>query len=262
MERQGDAEGFYPCLIFFKSQPSRFGTEDARTAFILSLLTSKALAWADPLIRAQSPVVTDSQRLMNEMAIVFDHDITGQEAATRLTRLRQGSQSVAEFSIEFRALAGETGWNDGPLITLFMNALSDPVRDALAPFDPPASLGQLITTTIRIDNRVRERGREKADRVNWSMHSGLSLPVQNAGLSSAQGAEEPMQVDSLSFRSCLKYQQVRCYGCNELGHLRSTCPKRAKQGPTNRSKNQCPYCKGIGHTKDKCAKLAAKEESH
>lgn len=56
---------------------------------------------------------------MNEMTIVFDHDISGKEAATRLTRIRQGNQSVANFSITFRALAGETGWAQEPLITPF-----------------------------------------------------------------------------------------------------------------------------------------------
>ena len=101
---------------------------------------------------------------MNEMAIVFDHDVSGQEAAMKLTCLRQGNETVADFSISFRALAGKTGWAEGPLRALFLNALTDSVKDALAPLEPPASFNALVSTTIRIDNRLRERGRERGDR--------------------------------------------------------------------------------------------------
>ena len=62
----------------------------------------------------------DIDRLMKEMVIVFDHDVSGQEAAMRLTRLRQGNETVAPFSITFRALAGETGWAEAPLQSIFL----------------------------------------------------------------------------------------------------------------------------------------------
>ena len=54
---------------------------------------------------------------------VFDHDLSGEDAATRLTRICQDNESVAASSIMFRSLAGETGWSQAPLITLFYNAL-------------------------------------------------------------------------------------------------------------------------------------------
>lgn len=158
----GRCRGFLSqCLIFFKSQPTRYSSEEARVAFILSLLTGSALAWAEPLIRTNSQVISSSEHLMEEMAQVFDHDVSGCEAANKLIQLRQGSQSVAEFSITFRALAGEAGWQGGPLISLFQNALSDPVQDALVMLDPPATLDALISTAIRTDNRIRERERHK-----------------------------------------------------------------------------------------------------
>ena len=114
--------------------------------------------------RYRAAIMSNSTDLMKEMIVVLDHDVTGREAATRLTRIRQGSQSVAAFSILFRSLAGEMGWPEAPLCTLFTNALSDPVRDALAIMDPPAALDTLISAAIRIDNRIRERDCEKQGR--------------------------------------------------------------------------------------------------
>ena len=47
-------------------------------------------------------------------------------------RLQQGIGRVVEFSNKFRALASETGWPEAPLMTIFIHALSEPVKDALA----------------------------------------------------------------------------------------------------------------------------------
>ena len=215
-------------------------TEDSRVAFILSLLTGDALAWADPLIRAQAPIMSYSQTLMDEMAQVFDHDVTGREAAARLTRLKQGNRSVAEFSVTFRALAGETGWADEPLITLFVNAISDPVKDALVTLEPPATLSSLISTAIRIDNRVREREREKGEKRERPTSHWLPSPNRAAGFTpipSQISREEPMQVDSSS--------------------LRNTQERKAGRG-----QEQCRYCRKKGHTIENCFKLTRKGESH
>lgn len=216
------------CLIFFKSQPSRFTTEESRVAFILSLLTGAALAWADPLIRAQSPIMDNSQVLMKEMALIFDHDLSGKEAATRLTKMVQGRQSVAEFSISFRALAAGTGWADEPLMTLFTNALSDPVKDALATIEPPKTLNELVALAIRIDNRVREREREKGEKKVHSTNSRESFPTKLAETVAA-GGEEPMQLGSSSV-SCperKKSNKVICFYCKQAGHVIRQCRKRA-----------------------------------
>lgn len=133
--------------------------------FILSLLMGTALVWADPLIRSQSLIMNTSERLM----ILFDHDVSGKEVATRLTRISQGNQSIAKFSMSFRALAGETGWAQEPLITLFANAVKDalaavPVMDALATLDQPTTLDSLISMANCINYRVRECEREKSER--------------------------------------------------------------------------------------------------
>lgn len=42
---------------------------------------------------------------------MFDHHISGRNAAQRLIALRQDSQSVVDYAIDFRTLAAESGWN-------------------------------------------------------------------------------------------------------------------------------------------------------
>lgn len=60
-----------------------------------------ALSWNDPLIRTNTPNMNSSDRLMKEMALVFDHNTSGQEATIGLTFLRQGSNMMAGFAIMF-----------------------------------------------------------------------------------------------------------------------------------------------------------------
>lgn len=232
----GKCRGFLSqCLIFFKAQPSRFASHDSRVAFILSLLTGTALAWADPLIRANAPIMNNADRLMEEMAVVFDHDISGQEAAMKLTRLRQGRESVATFSITFRALAGETGWSEGPLISMFLNALADPIKDALAVLEPPVSFDALVSTAIRIDNRIREREREKGEKKDRSrryFHSLEDTPPAPSLTHSPARSEEAMQVDSSTLRNC----------------------------PIGSRTEWCRYCRRKGHTKDQCPKLSGNDK--
>ncbi|KAJ8333531.1 hypothetical protein SKAU_G00415390 [Synaphobranchus kaupii] len=193
----GKCRGFLTqCIIFFKAQAPRFYTQEARVAFILSLLTGTALEWADHLIRASSPVMSHTDRLMAKMTSVFDHDVSAQEAAMRLTRLRQGTETVASFSIRFRALAGETGWADGPLSSLFLNALSDSVKDALSVLKVPATFGALVSTAIRVDNRIRERERERAKGGNRDRPPRhLPPPALPPSAYPSFSREEPMQVD-------------------------------------------------------------------
>ena len=51
--------------------PFQFVSQDPCIAFILSLLTGMAFAWADRLIRADSPVRPDMDFLMKEIVVAF-----------------------------------------------------------------------------------------------------------------------------------------------------------------------------------------------
>lgn len=59
--------------------------------------------------------------------------------------------------IEFCTIAAESGWNDIALQGVFYRGLHDQLKDELATRNDIASLDQLISNSIRLDNRLRER---------------------------------------------------------------------------------------------------------
>ncbi len=134
-------------------------------AYVITLLSGKALAWETALWE-QSPqpaIFSDYSCFIEEMRRVFDHPVSGYEAASRLLKLTQGSLSVAELAVEFRTLAMESGWNQEALTVAFNQALSDEIKDELAARDPETDLESLIDMAIRLDNRLRERRSERTE---------------------------------------------------------------------------------------------------
>lgn len=83
-------------------------------------------------------------------------------------RLRQGQCTMADFSVAFRVLLAETGWNDEALYSSFKLALSKHLKDQLATRDEPATLDDLITLSITLHNCLCVRCRD------WEMR--LSNP--------------------------------------------------------------------------------------
>ena len=100
----------------FEQQPFTYSTDRSRVAFIMSLLSDKAAAWALAISNSNSPISHSLQSFTAEMRKVFDHPVRGKEAGKRLLSLRQGSGSVANCAIDFRILAAESGWDDMALL--------------------------------------------------------------------------------------------------------------------------------------------------
>lgn len=76
----------------------------------------------------------------------------------------EGTDSVAEFSIRFRTLALEAGWDERALKGVFLKALNEPLKDELACRDDPPTLDALIALAIRLNNRLSEHCQEKTER--------------------------------------------------------------------------------------------------
>lgn len=216
------------CEVCFRAQPSRYATEESRICLILSLLEGKALDWVGPLIRNNSEIVRSLEKLRNELISVFDHSFTDQEAATRLMNLNQGRNSVAEFSILFRSVASSTGWADAPLMSLFVRSLSEPVRDALAMVEIPKSLDALVQIAIRIDNRMREREKERLAskgrplQMKGQFPKSVAVPFPSTALPESES--EPMQVDGAVVHKPAIKRKIICYHCRRPGHIKPRCP--------------------------------------
>lgn len=149
------------CSHVFDLQPASYASDKAKIAYTMNLLRGRAAQWGTALWEAGSDALESHDTFVTEMRRVFDHPVQGSEAATRLFSLRQGSQSAANYSIDFRILAAETGWNEPVLVSFFKRGLSDRLVDELASRDEPDSLEELISLVIRLDNWLRERERER-----------------------------------------------------------------------------------------------------
>ena len=182
------------------------------------------------------------------MLSVFDYPITSHDVSKQLLSLRQGPSSLANYSVEFRTLAAELGWDDGALQIIFLKGLNDTVKDCLVGRAETESLQELIALAIKIDNRLRERRRERV--LTPAAHgsvisSAAAINPFPQGLSKAKthhltqpdsptGQEEPMQLGcqqlTLAGRS-RRFKEGLCIYCGKPGHQLDTCTLRLNSTP-------------------------------
>lgn len=154
------------------------------------------------------------------------------DAAKRLLSLKQGRKSVADHSIDFRILAEESGWDELALKGTFTNSLSECIKDQLASRDEPGSLDELISLAIRIDDRVRERHRER-DSISHNPPSPYFRPAFKVPTSQPQRPSEPdpepMQVGRTRLSAEERERRIAakaCIYCGNKGHFVASCPVR------------------------------------
>ncbi|KAK3526426.1 hypothetical protein QTP70_025456 [Hemibagrus guttatus] len=195
-----------------------------KCAFLLSLLTGKALEWAsavwdaDPLIRASYSHFEEAIRE------VFEHPAGGKDISVQLMEIRQGSDSAADYAIRFRTLAAQSEWNNAALWAMFHAGLNPALQTELACHVEATSLCQFVATTIRLDNLLCQRRTGASDMASVRPRVRLDCPVRG------ERDPEPMQLG----RSRLAEEKRRpcgpprrCYNCGSTGHLRPCCPERA-----------------------------------
>ncbi len=130
--------------------------------------------------------------------------------------LRQGKDTASDYSLTFRTLAAQTGWENGPLKLLYRKGLSTELQTELACRDEGKTLEQFIELAIRLDNLLRSR------------RPSRQFPLQTSAFAGAPESE-PMQVGVTHLSSEERERRVRnhlCLYCGLSGHLRATCPTR------------------------------------
>ncbi|KAG1968686.1 retrotransposon-derived protein PEG10 [Pimephales promelas] len=202
--------------------PESFPTENSKVAYIITLLTGKALDWATALWEQKSPLTGSCDLFVEEMKKVFHHPTSGGEVDHRLLQISQGTRSVAEFAIEFRTLASESGWDQRALKATFHRALSS----ELAFRDPAPDLESLIDSSIRVDNRIRERRRERRGEVRLPEPRVSSNAIESPPL--PMNFKEPMQLGRARLSQAERERRMRdkcCLYCGKPEHFRSHCPE-------------------------------------
>ncbi len=171
-----------------------------------------------------SPPLNEFLRQFRE---VFEHSASGEEPGEQLLALRQGKDTAADYSLTFRTLAAQTGWESGPLKLLYRKGLSAELQSELACRDEGRTLEEFINITIRLDNLLRSR------RSSRSPLASAQLPSLN-----------PNPCTSASPRLSLEERERRikhhlCLYCGQSGHLRASCPTRPATKSTF-SVSPCP----------------------
>ena len=233
----------HQCSLVFSQQPATYATDQSRIAFIMSLCSEKASAWALAISQHNPFLSSDYSAFTSEMRRVFDHPVKGKEAVSQLLSLSQGKNSVSQYALDFRILAAECGWDQAALQGVFLKGLSEEIKDELAARDETTSLEELINLAIRLDNRLRERQREKAEgrraRSSLSTRSYQPLPthfedsrgspVMTAHLPA--DSEEPMQLGRAKLTPAERQRRFHlglCFYCGQEGHPLAKCPVRPK----------------------------------
>ena len=224
MAARGVVEAFLQCDLIFELQPRAFSSDRFRIAYIITLLTDKALKWATAVWAKQGSVCSSFKDFQEEMLLVFDQSTTGPDAAKLLMTIRQDKRSVTDYAIEFRTLAEESEWNDRALVTAFHHGLSDALKDGLASIGCPRELEPLIAHAVRLDNRMRERRGDQG--VSWLLPAG-------SGRSKSREDPEPMQLGGARLSAKEKERRMReglCLYCGETGHRLSSCLELSGKG--------------------------------
>ena len=178
------------CSLLVSLQPYTFATEEARVAYVIGNQTGRALLLGTAEWERRTPACGSFQAFSEELRKVFGLGASGSDAARDLLSLRQGNQSVADFSIDFWTRARRSDWNSAALRDAFLLGLADYFKDELVSYPLPSTLDkliELIELNVWLDLRIQARRRER--RQNTSGHLD---PARRSGSSSASGSSSPV----------------------------------------------------------------------
>ncbi|KAL0171117.1 hypothetical protein M9458_031428, partial [Cirrhinus mrigala] len=212
------------CTLFVNQQPNLYATDESKIAFVCSLLTGKALEWATAVWDLGQSAYPTFATFLTSFKEVFQPTPESGDAGEQIMALRQGRRTAAEYALDFRTLAAQSGWNEGPLKLHYRKGLNSDLQVELACRDEGLSLSQFIDQSIRIDNVMRAR------RPVRSFSSTHQPPVP------ASSDPEPMQLGTTKLTTEERERRLRnslCLYCGQAGHIRATCPTRPPRPPTS-----------------------------
>ena len=78
----------------------------------MSLLTGRALEWASAVWDQNDCIRTSFDYFAKQIREVFEYPAGGRDVSVQLLQLRQGNRTAADYAVEFRTLAAQSGWNE------------------------------------------------------------------------------------------------------------------------------------------------------
>uniref|UniRef100_A0A670I8C3 DUF4939 domain-containing protein n=1 Tax=Podarcis muralis TaxID=64176 RepID=A0A670I8C3_PODMU len=158
--------------LYIQGRSRNFPDDRTKVHFLNSLLKDRAAKWALPLLRQNSPLLTDYTGFCNHLEILFGNPQKGSQANRAIRRLKQDKSIVAAYATECRLLAQDLSWNDSTIQDQYLEGLSDEILDQLAMMDHPTTLDTLIQQRLQLDDRLEDHRQTQG-----RQHSWLPAPV-------------------------------------------------------------------------------------
>ncbi|KAK3546890.1 hypothetical protein QTP86_003812 [Hemibagrus guttatus] len=200
-----------------------YSKEETQCAFVMSLLTDRALEWASAVWDADPQIRSSFSHFAGLIREVFGYPAGGKDISIQLMELRQGTDTAADYAITLRTLAAQSGWNEASLWVVFRAGLNPELQTELACRAEATTLSQFVGTAIRLDNLRRQHQAEASRAIPVRHRRQTDYP------SFREEAPEPMQLGRSRLTDPTHSQQGRmrlCYHCGTSGHQSSHCPER------------------------------------
>ncbi|KAL0153251.1 hypothetical protein M9458_051426 [Cirrhinus mrigala] len=169
--------------LFIRMQPQQFTSENAKVAFLISLLTGKALQWAKAIWNSDNPIIHSYEQFTSHFSEVFSTTTDQLSTSDQLFRLQQGNSTIHQYTLHFRTLAAASGWNKTALLGAYRQGLNPQIRSAMALYDDSIGLETVLQRTAHVSQRLA------------ACQPTITAP-QPASVVACTPVPEPMQVDS------------------------------------------------------------------
>jgi len=203
-------------LHYIEMHSHKFTNERSKVAFLISLLTGRALIWAQAIWNSQSNLIDSFEDFSSHFQEVFGLATGSLSVSDQLILLRQGSSSASDYTLQFWTLAATCGWNETALLIAYRQGLNPQLRAQMAIYENSVELESFMQKAVKI-----------------SQHLTPCLPETTAHSPSSPTAcppvPEPMQMDSSHLSPPEHAHRLTtglCLYCGAPGHFISACPSR------------------------------------
>uniref|UniRef100_A0A672NT97 CCHC-type domain-containing protein n=1 Tax=Sinocyclocheilus grahami TaxID=75366 RepID=A0A672NT97_SINGR len=216
--------------IYFDHQKDKFASDNQKFAFLMTLLMGRVITWAAAVWESDSIICTSYEYFKQKLHDVFVYPAGGRYISTQLLSMSQGNHLAADYAVEYRTLAAQSGWNDVSLKAVFQRSLTQELQAELACKGKTSTFSEFVNLAIRIDNLMRNAPKRIPA---YGSLSSISTLAQSHSVPLATN-QEPMQ---LGLSRLSEEERVRrrrhnlCFYCGEVGHRRLKCPHKTRTFP-------------------------------